>query len=951
MIGQTRQEMDKLILSAGFGAAKMSSLGYTIAKYYHWILAAFTVAVILLEMLPLVQAGTVALWIGLYLIYFAARQLMGERARTLFYQPEVQLLRAQLGVLVVSFLIYSLGRAGASTTLWLLFVLVLQAVSKHCRSWAYVLMLVESWLAILLLAILALGSALWTAPTFTAEVAVPCLWLGILSFIIHYLIRNVDVRTETIARYELVNTLSGRLESLENPDAKWQAVLQTCVQVVQGRSGTLWFCDYNTQTLRLVVEYNERAPLAGDVAGAHAALETSASLASDHLLAQVARNGKPCYYVTDGQRAIWQDQSEIRVQRPQAFQNLYSVMSIPITDDGTSPTRQTLAVLCVGFERSAPPRQTLLTSYQTLLSNMVHYIKPILHYERTVQELKALQQIGSKASRAVELNQVLESILHEIVATLGFEFATVSLVDENEQLIRTVKGINVPDEWIETAVHPLHGRSIRADIVHTGKTEVIEEWDDRFDRRIWERFDHKNAVRVFSPIVTFEHDAHQEKVIGTVEAGYWKATRSVIDEQQLAMLQSFITQAAIAIEKAQLFERMNRRNQALTSLHRVGQSIGVARALPQVLQEIGVNAERVLGADIVMLYRYNEEEHRLQSPLITGTVWGNRPLSLDIKEDGVLAKIIREKASHLASDALADPYLTDYARPSGYPKSVRYRSFTQRQNIKSFAGVPLLANGHIVGVMCVNYRKRHQFANDEQQILELFAQQAAIAIKNAEVNELTHELAAREERSRLSRELHDSISQYLPAISLMADNARALLIRDPARAQDWLDKIQLAAHAASSKVDFAVFQLRSVGLKDSLPTDMGELSQLVDECFGLEVELDIRLTCAIPPSIEEAVYLIVKEALINSARHAHARQACIKIALQHGSIYFWVRDDGCGFDSEKVDERHSHGITSMRERTKMLGGRLHIGPTGSGGTIVVGQLPLGRNTDERETSG
>lgn len=951
MIGQTRQETDQLIFGAGVGAATMSRPGYAVAKYYHWIVAGFTSAVVLLEMIPFVAPRTITMWIGLYLLYFALRQLMTRSARLFFYRPEVQLLRAQVSVVVVSLLIASIGPAGETTSLWLLFVLMLQAVSKHCRSWAYVITLSETWLALFLLAFHAFGQSLFSVQLLVAEVAVPCLWITLLSFMIHYLVRNVDARTETIARYEMVNALSGKLESLTDSNAKWRAALQTCVQVVQGYSGSLWFCDHKSQTLRLVAQHREPGKAGKADKKPEITAEIRLSLRDNHVLSQVARTSQPNYCILDSAEATCQGEVGLRQTCPQVFQDLYSVMSIPIADDADAGVPAPMALLCVGFNRAAPPRSALIDSYKSLLANMVHYIKPVLHYERVVQELRALQQIGEKTLRRSNLDEVLDSILEETVNTLGFEFATISLVDEDQRVIRTVKGIHVPGEWAAMAIHSLDGNDIQADIVRTGKTEVIEGWDERFDRRIWQKFGHKHAIRVFAPITVYKHDSDQKRVIGTIEAGHWRDNRTVIDDQQLAMLDSFITQSSIAIAKAQLLERMEQRNRALTSLHGVSQAISTARSLSQVLQEIGVSAEKVLGAQIVMLYRYSEEEHRLQPPLISGDVWGKRPLNLDLKEDSFLAKIIRDKEPYYSSDAISDPYLADDTHSAPQVARPKHRNFTQRQNIRSFAGVPLLANGQIVGIMCVNYRKRHCFERDEQQIVELFAQQAAIAIKNAEVNALNQELAVREERARLSRELHDSLAQDLPAIGLMVDNAESLLLQSPERAGYWLYRIRQTAEAARKKVSFSVFQLGNVGLQEGLHADMASLCELIEECYGLQISTEIDLPAALYPALEGTVYLVVREALINAARHAHACLACVKIGVQNDRLFFWVRDDGCGFDITSVDSRGSHGLNSMRDRVHMLGGRLHIGPSDSGGTLVVGQLPIGSDTDDRLKAG
>jgi len=946
VVRQTRQEMDQLIFEAGFGTAKLSQLGYIAARYYHWIIAGFTVAVILITALPIASPQVVALWLGAYLVYFAARQLMTETARKLFYRPAVQFLRAQLGILATALLIYHLGLRGQQTSLWLLFILVLQLTSKHCSTWVFLFTLVEVWGFLLALQLVTAAPSTFSDYLYTnSDVLTQCLWIGILAFILHYLIRNIDARNETIAGYELVNTLSSRIESLTDSDEKWKAVLETCLEVMQGHTASLWICDYKTQEIKLLAESSTHPSNTNCSTMVETTQDGAVSLTSDHVMAHVARTGTACYCVADTHQTTCQGGSEVRSPCLATFQDLHSLMVIPITDNSDSYPK-TMALVCMDFHKSAPPSRLVLSDYQALLANMVHHIKPLFYYERHLQELTALWDIGHKVSRGLELNQVLGSILEETATTLGFEFATISLVDPDQRLIRTVKGINIPTEWIEMAVHHLDSDDIQADTVRTGKTEVIEGWDPRFDRRIWDRFDHQNLIRVFSPILTVDRRTRKEKVIGTVEAGYRKDSRRTIDEQQVDMLKAFINQASIAIEKAQLFERMEKRAEALTSLHKVAQAIGAARELPQLLEEIGRSAERILDADIVMLYRYDDEENSIQPPLIFGTVWGKQPLILKIKEEGVLAKIIKDKAPYYAPNAQGDPYLIERGADNRQGKRGVRRSFTQRQNIKSFAGVPLLSNGHIVGVMCVNYRKRHQFAEDEQQILELFAQQAAMAIKNAEINELAWQLAINEERSRLSRELHDSISQYLPSIKIMADSAKALLETNPQQARCWLDKIQQAAQAVLREMAISVFQLKPVALQDGISTGIATYAKWIKDCFRLDVETEMDLPKRLHPSLEEELYMVMREAITNSARHAQPSRVHVQIATQSDHIHFRVRDDGCGFDSKLLTDENCHGLRSMYERIWMIGGDLEIQTALGQGTLVEGKVPIRRYIDE-----
>ena len=475
--------------------------------------------------------------------------------------------------------------------------------------------------------------------------------------------------------------------------------------------------------------------------------------------------------------------------------------------------------------------------------------------------------------------------------------------------------------------------------MRTGKLEIVDGWDERLDQRLWKKHGQNDMVRVFAPITIVDQVTQLERTIGVVEAGCRKNHRPTLEDQQVAMLRSFVNQAAIAIEKAHLFDRMAEKTAILTSLHSVGQAIAAARDLPSVWEEIASSAQRILNADIVMLYPYREEEHQVLTPHIRGTLYGTQPPDYMLKETGILAKIIRDKSAYYGADALRDPNLNPVeASVLQKPPEAKHRSFTQRQNIRSFAGLPLLAGGHIVGVMCVNYRRRHLFAEDEQQILELFAQQAAIAMKNAEINAMERQLTADEERSRLSRELHESVSQYLPAIKFMATTAREQLGSCPEETAAWLEKIQSAAQAVLNDVEFNLFQLKPVTLEHGLAASVEADIQFFKSCFGSDITLTNKLAEPLDATVQDEVFMVVREAITNAARHAHASHVQVRLATRKGRLYFLVRDDGYGFDPHHLSPKPHHGLHNMQVRMDLIGGSLHIRSASGKGTIVRGRV-------------
>ena len=185
------------------------------------------------------------------------------------------------------------------------------------------------------------------------------------------------------------------------------------------------------------------------------------------------------------------------------------------------------------------------------------------------------------------------------------------------------------------------------------------------------------------------------------------------------------------------------------------------------MRDVARQAKDLLGASVVIVYPRNHETNKLDTPIIAGDTGRALRLNLTLGRDSVLARLLSESHPHYSADARHDPLLNHIPGDAMLVKP----TFAQWHSIKSLAGLPLIAHGETVGLMFVNYRQRHQFDVDEKQIHELFAQQAAVAIQNAEINELQRDLIIKEERNHLSHDLHHLVSQALYGIDLKANNA------------------------------------------------------------------------------------------------------------------------------------------------------------------------------------
>jgi signal transduction histidine kinase len=927
-------KFEDLVREAGLRSLRWSPLSYYAGKHYHWIVAAFTTLILVASF-----AGRVPWWFavggsGLYVIYVAARKSLPPDLERKFYQRDVQFIRAELAFLFITLILVAVPFTTQSNV-WLLFVPVILLTSKRCRTWQFAIMVGEACL--ILLAVRVQQQTLAT-PVDWLDLLSTWLWIGLLSFILHYLIRNIEARSQTIASYDFVNILANQVDvTATSAEQQWQPLLDALVRTTEGSCATVWLVDRQTGYLQRVASVLRGGVDPIMIVPWTPAEDTPIAPEDRALIATVTRTGQPDH--TSDPTAMTS-----RAVCPAVA----SEFAVPI-EIGAGEQRAMLGALSVGFQKRAyKPR--LRQSYSIFMQGLVNQAKPMLIYTRRLEEIMALQNIGRQVSHSLDLTVVLDAILHAIVDTLGFQFAIISLVDEERQEIRAARGLNVSDEWLAMCQHHLSDKDIQADIVRTGQCEVLTEWDERFDRAIWDKFDHGNMVRVFMPIAVLDAATGRDRVIGTIEAGHYRGQRSTIAPYELRMLEAFEDQAAVAIEHAQLLQRTRQHAEVLASLHVVGQSLALARDPRTVLHEIGGQAQTLLKADLVMLYRYHRATNEVDAPLIFGEVEpGFKPL-LSMGQHNLLTHLLRDTQTPHYEPAAAQ-IDQPIGSESAAPAERSGRTFIQEEHIQSLAGIPLVINGETLGVMFINYRARQSFDDDERQLHELFAQQAAAALKNAESNELTRQLIVRGERDHLSRELHQSVAQALFGIGLKADTladvmerhkpalaAEAALIASTAQRE--AGKITEMVEMAGRDLSFLINELRRpLDESQHLVTGLEEYARRLNRWFDASVKLEIANCPLLPPETEQVLLRLAREALNNAVRHAHSQTIVVRLGVETDVMRLIVQDDGCGFDQSWVPEE-KWGLKNMNELAQQIKARLSIESEIEVGTRVSVELSL-----------
>jgi signal transduction histidine kinase len=235
------------------------------------------------------------------------------------------------------------------------------------------------------------------------------------------------------------------------------------------------------------------------------------------------------------------------------------------------------------------------------------------------------------------------------------------------------------------------------------------------------------------------------------------------------------------------------------------------------------------------------------------------------------------------------------------------------------------------------------FTNEDIQVMQLFADQAAIAIEHAQLHQQAEKLAVIEERQRLARELHDSVTQALYSVTLYADATRmALSAGKQEVATEHLQELRNMAGEAMMDMRLLIFELHSPVLeKEGLVSAVQTRLETVEARSGLQTTLRVKgEEIRLPILIEEELYRIVQEALNNAVKHAKAQQVTIEFQYEDKHFCLAVRDNGSGFDPTSVRQSGGVGLRGIEERVQRIGGHLIIDSILEKGTILKVEIEL-----------
>jgi signal transduction histidine kinase len=295
--------------------------------------------------------------------------------------------------------------------------------------------------------------------------------------------------------------------------------------------------------------------------------------------------------------------------------------------------------------------------------------------------------------------------------------------------------------------------------------------------------------------------------------------------------------------------------------------------------------------------------------------------------EGFSGRVVETGQPMVVRDVLSDPRLP--------------RMVVKELGPFSLATIPLSSKGKVLGTMFLAAPGGREFGEQDIQLLTSIGHQVGVAIENGLLYRRAQQLAVLEERNRLARDLHDSVTQAVFGVTLYAEAATRLLSAGQVEtASEHLQELRTTAQQALREMRSLIYELRPPVLeKEGLVAALQARLEAVEGRAGVRTELRVEGDITLPGGVEEELYRVAQEALNNALKHARAQSIRLLLCKDETHLLLEVADDGVGFEHGGDTKHGGLGLPGMKERALRLGGSLTVLSSPGGGTTVRVEVP------------
>jgi PAS domain S-box-containing protein len=578
-------------------------------------------------------------------------------------------------------------------------------------------------------------------------------------------------------------------------------------------------------------------------------------------------------------------------------------------------------------------QEALQTAYESLERRV----------EERTRELAAINAVSAVVSRSLDLQGVagdaLDKILEVMEMDLGVAYRLAGDLDEpperlalstlayrgiSAELARSVELLPLRHSFVERAAAA--GRPV---------VWLVADYPEGPRKQALEREGVHVGVSV--PLLA------KGQLVGAIVLGA-RGARSFAPEE-LSLLAAVGQQVGMAVENAHLYEteqeryvEVERRRQVAEGLREILTVLNSTRSLDEMLAYVVAQASQLLNSDAALFCRLDQQSGMLAVQASHGldaeTAAG---LAFRVGTGSTVGQAVLARQPVATSD-LAAP-VAQAGVPAEWGESLE--RFTARY--RAALAVPLVLKDEVYGAIVLYYQSTREFSDEDVNLAVTVADQAALAVENARLQEQAGQTAAMAERSRLARELHDSVTQSLYSVTMYAEAAaRVLAAGQETTAVEYLRDARDTAQEALREMRLLIYQLRPPVLeKGGLVAALQARLDGVERRGGIQATLEVRGEERLPSAVQTELYHVAQEALNNALKHARAQHVQVVLQFDETGVGLQVQDDGAGFDPATARERGGMGIPGMEERMHKLGGSLQIESVRGQGTKVSARVSTG----------
>lgn len=543
--------------------------------------------------------------------------------------------------------------------------------------------------------------------------------------------------------------------------------------------------------------------------------------------------------------------------------------------------------------------------------------------QRQAEQFRVIGEVGQRITSILAIDELLHQIASLIQTAFNHYLVEISLVEEGQVVLKT-RASRDRHSPFRTARLRAGQEGITGWVAATGEPRLVP---DVSREPLYVRLTEVATRSELAVPIKAKGD-----VIGVLNVESDRP--DAFDETDVTVLQSLANQAGVAIDNARLLTAERRRADELDALRANVADISAELDLADLLKAILERAVELMGVTVGELGLYEEATQEIRIVASYNMV----------KDYTGTRMALGEGAMGRVAETWQPLIVEDHHTWEG--RSPQYAEI----NWHSTLVVPLMAAGRLVGVVAVGQADPNRlFGPADVHLLDLFAQQAAIAIRNAQLYKQARQVAVLQERQRLARDLHDSVTQALYGVTLYTKAAAGqLALGKQDVVADHLRELQDTAQEALAEMRLLIYELRPPILEEEgLVVALQTRLQAVEGRAGLKTAFKVEGVDRLPPAIEEGLYRIAQEALNNALKHGQARNIAVSLhrVQPRQVVMMEIVDDGIGFDPAAAQTQGGLGLPAMAERATELGGEVVVRSEPGAGTRVTVEMGIGDAID------